>query len=253
MNYSEDNNSNPLKILIVEDEPIVAAALERELSKSGYQVVGVIDTGEEAMEFAGENTFDLILMDVELGGDIDGIDASHMISKENPVPIIFLTANTDSKTFNRAKLTQPIGFLSKPYRITDLKHSIAMAFRDPSNSEIAEQENEQETISYQVEHSIFVKSRDFLVRIRFSKIQYVEADSCYCTIVTSEGSHTIVSTLKKFESSIAFPHLMRIHLSYIINLNYIDKIGESMVVIDKKQIPISRSYREAFFAEIKRY
>ena len=242
-----------LQILVVEDEPIVGAALERELSKSGYDVVAVLDTGEEAISFAEQNAFDLILMDIELAGDIDGIDTAHRISKHRPVPIIFLTANTDTRTFNRAKLTQPVGFLSKPYRITDLKHSIALAFRDPTASETALQQNEVDTISYQVDDSIFVKAKDFLVRIRFSEILYVEADSCYCTIVTTAGRHTIVSTLKKFESSFSFRYLMRIHRSYIVNLNFIDKIGESMVVINKKEIPISRSYREVFFAEIKRY
>ncbi len=242
-----------IKILIVEDEPIIAVDLKRSLQKMGYQVINMVESGEEALESIHQNLPDLILMDVQLEGDLDGIDTAHQISKQYPIPIIYLTSNTDERTFNRAKLTQPHGFLSKPFRLTDVKHSIDLAFVDKESSPEALQQNEQDSLSVQLQDCVFVKSKDHLVKIKLEDINYVEADSCYCSIITNNERHVIVSTLKKFEASVIHPSLMRVHRSFIINLNAIEKIGEGHLYIQKKMIPIGRSYKAELFEKIPKY
>lgn len=239
-----------LKLLIVEDDPIIAADLERAMKKMGYVVIDAVESGEEALEIVVQDTPDLVLMDIQLEGDLDGIDTAHMISKQQAIPIIYLTSNTDERTFNRAKLTQPHGFLSKPFRLTDIKHSIDLAFLDDNPSPEAIEKNEKETRAVKIKESVFVKSRDHLVKIKLDEIMFIEADSCYCTIKTIDDSHLIVSTLKKFASSIENDSLIRIHRSYIVHLQHIDKIGDAYVMIDNKMIPIGRSFREAFFSKI---
>lgn len=239
-----------LKLLIVEDDPIIAADLERAMKKMGYEVLDAVESGEEALEVVAQDPPDLVLMDIQLEGDLDGIDTAHMISKQQAIPIIYLTSNTDERTFNRAKLTQPHGFLSKPFRLTDIKHSIDLAFLDENPSPEAIEKNEKETRTVKIKESVFVKSRDHLVKIKLAEIMYIEADSCYCTIKTIDESHLIVSTLKKFSSSIENDSLIRIHRSYIVHLQHIDKIGDAYVMIDNKMIPIGRSFREAFFSKI---
>lgn len=241
-----------LKLLIVEDDPIIAADLERAMKKMGYEVLDAVESGEEALEVVAQDPPDLVLMDIQLEGDLDGIDTAHMISKKQAIPIIYLTSNTDERTFNRAKLTQPHGFLSKPFRLTDIKHSIDLAFLDDNPSPEAIEKNEKETRTVKIKESVFVKSRDHLVKIKLAEIMYIEADSCYCTIKTIDESHLIVSTLKKFSSSIENDSLIRIHRSYIVHLQHIDKIGDAYVMIDNKMIPIGRSFREAFFSKIQK-
>lgn len=241
-----------LKLLIVEDDPIIAADLERAMKKMGYEVLDAVESGEEALEVVAQDSPDLVLMDIQLEGDLDGIDTAHMISKQQAIPIIYLTSNTDERTFNRAKLTQPHGFLSKPFRLTDIKHSIDLAFLDENPSPEAIEKNEKETRTVKIKESVFVKSRDHLVKIKLAEIMYIEADSCYCTIKTIDESHLIVSTLKKFSSSIENDSLIRIHRSYIVHLQHIDKIGDAYVMIDNKMIPIGRSFREAFFSKIQK-
>ncbi len=241
-----------LKLLIVEDDPIIAADLERAMKKMGYEVLDAVESGEEALEVVAQDPPDLVLMDIQLEGDLDGIDTAHMISKQQAIPIIYLTSNTDERTFNRAKLTQPHGFLSKPFRLTDIKHSIDLAFLDENPSPEAIEKNEKETRTVKIKESVFVKSRDHLVKIKLAEIMYIEADSCYCTIKTIDESHLIVSTLKKFSSSIENDSLIRIHRSYIVHLQHIDKIGDAYVMIDNKMIPIGRSFREAFFSKIQK-
>lgn len=242
-----------INILIVEDEPIIALDLKRALTKLGYHVLGTLASGKAALQRIDQQIPDIILLDIQLEGDLDGIDTAHQISKKYPIPIIFLTSNTDTRTFNRAKLTQPHGFLSKPFRLVDITHSIDLAFLDKEVSTAAQVQNEQDTLATQIKDYVFVKSKDYLAKIILADIQYIEADSCYCTIITAKEKHVIVSTLKKFEAAIEAPFLMRIHRSFIINMQAIEKIGDGSVFIQKRMIPIGRSYREDFFQKIPRY
>ncbi len=102
------------RILIVEDERITALHIRNMLTKEGYQVIGVTASGEHALDLARDLIPDLIIMDIILDGELDGIDTVHAVHKENAIPVIFLTANTDPLIYNRAMETSPSGFISKP-------------------------------------------------------------------------------------------------------------------------------------------
>jgi CheY-like chemotaxis protein len=109
------------KILIVEDEAIVALALQSNLGKRGYAVIATVDTGEKAIHKASAENPDLILMDIRLKGPLDGIEAAARIHAVLDIPIIFLTAYADEEKMERAKLTLPFGYLLKPVQDRDLK------------------------------------------------------------------------------------------------------------------------------------
>lgn len=103
------------RILIVEDDAIVARDLNASLTKMGYFVTGVAAAGEEALEMAGENRPDLVLMDIMFDGDIDGIETAQRMRDRYDVPVIYLTAFGDQATFARAKQTLPLAFVLKPF------------------------------------------------------------------------------------------------------------------------------------------
>ena len=103
------------RILIVEDDAIVARDLKASLTKMGYFVTGVAAAGEEALEMAGENRPDLVLMDIMFDGDIDGIETAQRMRDHHDVPVIYLTAFGDQATFARAKQTLPLAFVLKPF------------------------------------------------------------------------------------------------------------------------------------------
>jgi PAS domain S-box-containing protein len=111
-------------ILIVEDEKIIAKGIERRLKGLGYRVCGVADNGEEAIAKARELCPDIILMDIHLGVGLDGVEAAARIRSERPVPIIYLTAHSDDATLQRAKVTEPSGFILKPYEDKDLQTAL---------------------------------------------------------------------------------------------------------------------------------
>jgi PAS domain S-box-containing protein len=115
------------RILVVEDEAIVARDLALTLNDLGYEVVGFAGTGEAALLEARANNPDLVLMDICLTGATDGIEAAHAIKRELNLPIVFLTAHSDGDTLKRAKQANPLGYVIKPYRTSDLRCAIEIA------------------------------------------------------------------------------------------------------------------------------
>jgi diguanylate cyclase (GGDEF)-like protein/PAS domain S-box-containing protein len=115
------------QIMLVEDEVIVALDIRQRLEALGYNVVAHASSGEEAVIFATELEIDLILMDIKLRGEMDGIDAATKIRDHLDIPIIYLTAFADEKTLSRARLTEAYGYLIKPFEDRELRSSIVMA------------------------------------------------------------------------------------------------------------------------------
>ncbi|MBF0357791.1 MAG: response regulator [Magnetococcales bacterium] len=116
------------RILVVEDEGITGMLLQEVLEKLGYEVIGLANSGEEAVHLAGEELPDLIIMDIHLQGEVDGIDATKIIHSKAKVPIVYLTAHADEKTLDRAKQTEPYGYIVKPFRDLDLQTGLELAF-----------------------------------------------------------------------------------------------------------------------------
>ena len=114
-------------ILIVEDESIVAKDIQQSLKKLGYNVVDVVSTGENAIVSATEKNPDLVLMDIMLKGSMSGIEAAQVIKEKLNIPVIFLTAYADESTFSKAKITEPYGYIIKPFKEVDLHTSVEMA------------------------------------------------------------------------------------------------------------------------------
>ncbi|MBP2132251.1 DNA-binding NarL/FixJ family response regulator [Methanomicrobium sp. W14] len=114
-------------ILIVEDEMIIAMEIQATLKKLGYSVIGTVIGGDEAVKTAGEKSPDLVLMDIRLKGNIDGIQAAEKIMGMYGIPVIFLTGNSDQKTIERAVAIKPAGFLIKPFKERELLGNIEMA------------------------------------------------------------------------------------------------------------------------------
>jgi len=130
------------RILVVEDEPIVAMDIQHRLRKLGYTVVRVVPSGEEAVAAARELDPDLVLMDIMLDGRMDGIESAAAIREVQDVPVIYLTAYADEKTLQRAKITEPFGYIIKPFEDREIHSSIEMA-RYKHEAERGKREQEQ--------------------------------------------------------------------------------------------------------------
>ena len=116
-----------VRILIVEDEAIIAMELESQLQSLGYEITSIVDTGEKAIKKAEADKPDLILMDIRIKGEMDGIQAAEVIRNQFGIPVIFSTAYLDEERIERAKITMPFGYVLKPIQERDLKVTIEMA------------------------------------------------------------------------------------------------------------------------------
>jgi len=230
-------------ILIVEDESIVAKDIQHSLKKLGYTVVGMCSTGEDAIKTAEEVKPDLVLMDIMLKGDMSGIEAAGQIREKFNIPIIYLTAYADESTLSKAKVSEPYGYIIKPFKEIDLHTSIEMA--------IYKHEKETDFLYSIVENKeskdiIFVKSNSRLVKVKTSDIYFVEALKDYVVINTNAARYTIHSTMKDIEKKLPTSDFIRVHRSFIVRIDKIVAIEQPNLILeeDKKLIPIGGSYKD---------
>lgn len=135
------------KVLIVEDEGLVALDIRTRLQKLGYTVTGVCASAEEAFRAIAEDGPELILMDIRIKGDIDGIEVARLVQAEYDVPIVFLTAHSDSCTIERVKQAAPFGYVSKPFHATSLATTIDIALnKHRAERELRRQREQLSTI-----------------------------------------------------------------------------------------------------------
>lgn len=135
------------KILLAEDEGIAARYLKQSLTRMGYEITGTVQSGDDVMATVEENPPDLILMDIALGGKIDGITAAQKVLTRFDIPVIYVTGNTDSDVFERAKLTEPYAYLIKPYDLSQLHNTIQIAlFKHDFEKRLKESESRYRTL-----------------------------------------------------------------------------------------------------------
>lgn len=242
-----------IKILIVEDEMVIAANISLQLSELGYEVTGILPRGEEALSHIKIDKPDIVLLDIQLKGELDGIETAQEIQKHYKIPIIYLTANSNEAHFNRAKETHPYAFISKPFKKLDLQRAIELTvdrITMETSSENKEKGNGEESAStngnatdFILNDRIFVRHNEKMLKIDIKDIYYIEADRNYCRIFTQGREYLLVMTLKDIDEKLPQHHFLRIHRSYIINLSQIDEVAGTHVVISKKAIPMSKLMR----------
>ncbi|MBU4067965.1 MAG: response regulator [Proteobacteria bacterium] len=163
------------KILIVEDEAIVAEDIHNSLRGLGYIISAVVSSGEEAITKIEEDMPDLVLMDIVLKGDMDGIEAAGQIYSRFNIPVVYLTAFTDEKTIERAKLTEPFGYIVKPFEDRELHSTVEMAlYKHKMESKLKENESWLSTILMSIGDAVVVTDAN-------GNIQFMNDVSCFLT------------------------------------------------------------------------
>lgn len=243
-------------ILIVEDESIVAKDIQQSLKKLGYNVVDVVSTGENAIVSATEKNPDLVLMDIMLKGSMSGIEAAQVIKEKLNIPVIFLTAYADESTFSKAKITEPYGYIIKPFKEVDLHTSVEMAIY--KHQKVTEVQKERDFLYSLVESkdasrdSIFIRANSRLTKVRNVDIVFIEALKDYVIVNTTTTRYTIHSTMKDILSKLPPSEFIRIHRSFIVRIERIAAIEYPNLIldIDKKILPIGGSYRDDLLNKI---
>jgi DNA-binding LytR/AlgR family response regulator len=243
----------PARILIVEDEMIIGANISLQLTSLGYEVSGIVPRGEEALVHIRQNKPDIVLLDIQLKGTLDGVQTAQLMQKDFDIPIIYLTANSDDVNFNRAKATNPHAFISKPFKKLDLKHAIELVLNRlqpvvPLEEEIIPVDDSP----FVLNDSIFIRHQEKMVKVNIPDILFIEAERNYCRIFAKGKEYVLVMTLKEMDEKLPPQHFLRVHRSFIVNVAQIEEIAASHVVIGKKAIPVSAELRKQLLQRIRK-
>ena len=245
-------------VFILEDENIVAKDIEQSLKKLGYNVVGIASSGEKVKELLTEGIApDIFLMDIMIKGDMNGIEVAEFVKENYGLPVIFLTAYADENTLSKAKITEPYGYILKPFKEIDLHTTIEMAlYKHQKTVEIKKELEVYSSLASETQNGkdyIFVKNKSRLIKIGVEDLFYVEALKDYVNFYSKHGKYTIHSTMKDVESKLPKKYYARVHRSFIVNLDKILSIehvsGRIKLEGIEKSIPIGGSYKEELLAK----
>ena len=227
------------KILIAEDDFVVAKHLSITLEEKGYEVLGTCESGEELLQLLSKELPDIVIMDINLAGLLDGVEVTALVKNKTDLPVLYLTSDRDPTTLERAKLTNPDGYLIKPFDDDELIFAIEIALhRHHLNTG-----NTKESTVVSDSH-LFVKVKNRLTKVKFEEVRYLEANDIYSILVTDKNSFILSYSLKVLEEKLPDRRFMRVHRSYIVNTDHINAIEDNYILISDKNIPIGKTYRE---------
>lgn len=245
-------------VFIVEDENIVAKDIEQSLKKLGYNVVGIASSGEKVKELLEKGVQpDIFLMDIMIKGNMNGIEVAEFVKENYQLPVIFLTAYADENTLSKAKITEPYGYILKPFKEIDLHTTIEMAlYKHQKTAEMRKELDVYSSLASESQNGkdyVFVKNKSRLIKISVEDLYYVEALKDYVNFHSRHGKYTIHSTMKEVESKLPKKYFGRVHRSFIVNLDKILSIehvnGRLQVEDVEKSIPIGGSYKDDLLAK----
>lgn len=227
------------RVLIVEDEFSIALDIKISLEKLDYFVVGIADSYKEAMKYMAETILDIVVMDINISGDKNGIETADEIYKKYKTPVVFLTAYDDDTTFKEALQSKPFGFLLKPFKVKELSFAIQIALQKQ-----LENKNVVPSVAKnKLCDTLFIKDKSQLTKVKIEDILWVEAMDNYTQVITKDKKIVVNMFLKEFYEKVPEDKFLRIHRSYIVALEKIDKIETRFVCIGANNIPISKAYK----------
>ena len=240
-----------VRILIVEDNVIIADDMQSMLEEIGYKIVSSVMAYEQAVKVLAESDVDLVLIDIVLASDKTGIDLGKHIREKYNIPFVFITSNSDRSTVESAKLVKPNGYLVKPFEQQDLYTAIEIALSNFSELESGDssttfeaQSQENTSTSGILKDSIFVKKQHLYYRIPFKDIMYIKADNVYLEVYTKEQMFLVRSPLKDYLEKLPSNSFFRSHKSYIINVEHVMAVNSKDVLIGEELIPISKDFKD---------
>lgn len=246
------------KILVVEDEAAIALDIKMRLQAMNYEVPTLISKPHKVMPAVEEHQPDCVVMDINLKGNDEGIALAEEIVHGYEVPVVFLTAFTDKLTFNKASEIGPFGYLTKPFKDADLRNAIETALKLYKNLHTTRQKIvdlrkkvfELTMTSEPATNSIFIKDGSGYLNIKFDDILWIRADDIYSNVVTDESEMLVNVLLGDLVDKLPESLFIRVHRSYVVSINQIEKVTSESVIIKGRDIPISKSYKKMLFDRI---
>jgi len=242
---------NKIKIGVVEDEVIIADGICAVLLQLGYDTAEPATSYAEALEMIANEKPDLLLLDIHLAGNKDGIQLAAEIKKTYGLPFIFLTANSDKATIERAKMVEPPAYLVKPFNKNDLFTSIEICL-----SNFNRQKSKKDAVSadkpiFIINDALFIKEGYVFVKVFFKDVYYLQSDHVYVKVFTKEKEFLVRSSLHGYAEKFDASKFFRIGKSHIINVDHIQKMDGSSVTINGKELAMAKPQRDELFKHLR--
>ncbi len=233
----------PIKVLIVEDQWLIAQDIKIKLEDHNFRAINIVTSGEEALEVVASSPPDLILMDIQLAGEMDGITTAEKIALSYSIPIIYLSDFVDQETVNRAKKTNPANYLSKPFKKDDLLRALEIAYYNASH--------QKEPLPRRLSDRILIRTDNNTAEmIPYAEIIYIEAARSYSYIHAKGRKYTLSNSMKKVMEKLENPDFVRVHRSYVVNLNQVTGIEGNIIRMGEYKVEMSSKFKSAFLAKL---
>ncbi len=220
-----------LKTIIIDDDLMAIKYVEKLVEKKEeLELISTFDDPQKGLEFLHNNQIDLLFLDIEMPG-LTGIE---LIEQLTTLPqIIFTTGN------------RQYAYDAFEYDVTDFlkKPILPVRFEAAVEKAVARQEQLGKIASYSASHELYIRTDGRLIRLPYKEILYFENVGDYVKVITERGNHVIYGALKAIDEKLTHPCFLKVHRSFIINLDKVKDIEENTVVIEKKVIPISRAHK----------
>lgn len=213
------------KILIVDDEVLIAEFLKDELKALGYSNIVMAHSKAQCIIQIENFQPELVLLDIRMRGDREGIEIAEDINQKYKIPFIFITAHSDKEILQEALSRNPAGYITKPFKQIDVYAAIRLV------------ESKKEIVK---EKFVIIKDGYSEIKIMCDTILYAQSDDNYIHIYTTTKKHTIRNTLEWFKENTPADTFHRAHRSYVVNINKISKSTTKSVFINDIEIPVSR-------------
>lgn len=219
------------KILIVEDELELAENIKELLEEDGYDVPFIFENAHDTLNYLHENQVDLILMDIQIKGQIDGIDLAYKIKEDSSTPIVFSTAYSSREILDRFSQNMYDGYLVKPFTRDSLHASIHLGLKRGKEKKL------QKPVHIPI---LKIIDKGLIVPLPVTDILYMKAYGLYSKVVTSAKIYVIRDILKNVEEKLPKEHFLRVHKSYLVNLCHVDMFNAKKISIKEHLIPVRR-------------
>src|SRR5690606_16173282 len=213
-----------MKVVIVEDELLIAEQLEDILTANDCSVIGIAQTLEKASNLL-HLTPDFVFLDIQLKNNENGIDFGNTLNQQG-IPFIYITANTEVETLNEAVKTNPISYISKPFKSNDVIAALELI-----------------RLKHQMKPKITLKLANKNVNVFLDDILFCEAKGSYTEIVTKQHRYTKRINLKDFLEHLE-SNFVRVHRSFVVNKNQITYKTATSVFFNTLEIPVSKLYKD---------
>jgi len=239
-----------IKILVVEDDLVEYTHLEILLTQLGHSVSAHVDNAIDAIMAFGKQKPDLVIADISINGQLDGIELVHKLNEIDKVPTLFLTSHEETEIFAKAKKTEPYAYITKPVEPRNLERNIELAFQNFGKTAHSQSQWDGNVL---VRDYFFTKIGNKLKKIPTDGIDFIEVEGKYSSISVEERKYYLKISLKDLLLKLPSDTFARVSRNFVVNIDKIENIDTQnyQLKVGQAEIPISRTYKEALMKRIK--